>query len=107
MKIFPPGSGVGASVNRGTEPRTRLTPPSRTYFGPRISGYFWTNRIYAIGFGLDPVVLRGALADMVAAERRDSGRADFSLADVWDDLQFAMFPDDDANPRAQDGAFAA
>jgi hypothetical protein len=43
---------------------------------------------------------------MVAAERRDSGRADISLADVSGDLQLAMFPDDDANPRAQDGGSA-
>jgi hypothetical protein len=35
-----------------------------------------------------------ALAKMVAAERRDSGRADCSLSDVWRDLQLAICADD-------------
>lgn len=51
--------------------------------------------------------IAGALADMVSAERRDNGRADFSLADVWGELQFAMFPDDYADPVEQDGGFGA
>jgi hypothetical protein len=41
-----------------------------------------------------------AMAQLLADERRESGRTDSSVTDVWRQLQIAMDPTDDADPAA-------
>jgi hypothetical protein len=74
----------------------------------------WGNRPAAATGGTPPetevdakltawATIAEAMAEMVAAERRNSGRADSSLADVWRDLQLAMTQNDEADEGADGG----
>jgi hypothetical protein len=44
--------------------------------------------------------IAGAMAQLLADERRANGRPDSSVTDVWRQLQIAVDPTDDADPAA-------